>query len=91
MAHIDERRKHSKGKDKAREAAEEIAQDIGQKIGAKYRWEGDDLRFERSGAKGSIHVDEGEVRVQVELGLLLRPLKGKIESAIRDYMDRKLT
>lgn len=90
MAHIDERKRHSIGKEEARKAAEEIAQDIGEKISASYRWEGDELRFERTGAKGSIQVSDEEVRVQVSLSFMLRPLKGTIESKIRAYMDENL-
>ena len=79
------------GKEDARKAAEKIAEDIGEKIGASYRWDGDDLRFERSGASGSIHVSDDEVRVQVKLGLMLRPLRGTIESKIRSYMAENVS
>lgn len=90
MALIDERKRHSLGKDEARKAAEEIAEDIGEKLGATYRWEGDELRFKRTGASGSIQVSDEEVRVQVDLSFMLRPLKGTIESRIQRYMDEKL-
>ncbi len=90
MAHIDQKRSHSMGKEAARQVAEQIAEDIGEKIGASYLWDGDRLRFERTGAKGSIEVSEEEVRVQVELGFMLRPLRSKIESKVRDYLENSL-
>ncbi|MFW6369514.1 MAG: polyhydroxyalkanoic acid system family protein [Myxococcota bacterium] len=90
MALIIEKKKHTMGKEAARKAAEEIAEDIGEKLSAKYHWDGDHLRFERSGAGGFIHVTDDEVRVEVKLALMLRPLKGTVESRIRRYMDEKL-
>jgi putative polyhydroxyalkanoate system protein len=90
MATIDIKRSHSIGKDKARTAAEAVAQRLKDKIDATYRWEGDDLKFERSGAKGRIAVSDTEVRVEVELGMLLRPIKGKIEDKVHQYLDEYL-
>jgi putative polyhydroxyalkanoate system protein len=91
MAHIDMKRSHTLGKDGAKKVAEELAEDLKSKIDAKYHWDGDDLKFERSGAKGLIHVTDGEVQVQVELGLMLRPMRGMIEGKIKSYMDEKLS
>jgi putative polyhydroxyalkanoate system protein len=90
MATIDIKRSHALGKDKARAAAEAVARRLKDKIDATYRWKGDDLEFERSGAKGRIAVSDTEVRVQVELGLLLGPLKGKIEDKVHQYLDEYL-
>lgn len=90
MATIDITRKHSIGKDKAREAAEGIAKRLESKLDIKYRWAGDDLKFERSGAKGNIHVTDDEVRVAIDLGMMLRPMKGKIEQKVHQYLDDAL-
>jgi putative polyhydroxyalkanoate system protein len=90
MATIDIQRTHSIGRDKARAAAELVAERLKEKIDATYRWEGDDLRFERSGAKGRIHVTETTVRLEIDLGLVLRPLKGKIEEKAQQYLDEYL-
>lgn len=87
MATIDITRKHSAGKDKAREVAESIAERLKDKIGITYRWAGDDLNFERTGAKGTIHVADDSVRVEVDLKMMLRPMKGKIEGKIHQYLD----
>ncbi len=90
MATIDIRRSHSLGKDRAREAAEGIAKRLEHKLAVKYRWEGDDLRFERTGAKGRIHVSDDAVRVEVDLGMMLRPMKGKVEQKVHQYLDEAL-
>lgn len=90
MATIEISRSHWLGKDEAREAAEGIARRLESKLDVKYRWEGDDLRFERTGAKGRIHVADGAVRVEVDLGMMLRPMKGKVEQKIHQYLDEAL-
>ena len=47
------------------------------------QWDGDTLRFSRSGVKGSIAVSAAAVEVHAELGLMLSPLKGMVEDEIR--------
>lgn len=90
MATIDLRRPHSIGKEKAREAVESIARELQGKLGLAYRWEGDDVRFKRPGAEGTIHVTDREVRFEAHLGLLLRPLRGTVEKEVIAYLDRYL-
>lgn len=91
MATIDLRRSHTIGKDKAKVAAQSIADKLKEKIEIQYRWEGDSLLFERSGAKGRIDVTDSEVVVEVDLGLMLRPMKGSITEKIQSYLDKSLS
>lgn len=91
MATIDVRRKHSVGKDGARAAAEEIAGRMEKQLGGNFHWDGDALKFKRSGASGEIHVADDEVRVSVDLGLMYRPMKGMIEGKINEYLDEKFS
>ena len=90
MATIDVRRNHTLGLPAAREAAERIAEKLRDKLEVRYRWEGDDLRFERTGANGRIHVTATEVRVEIDLAFLLKPMKGKVESKVHQYLDEAL-
>ena len=90
MATIDITRTHALGKERAREVAELVAERLKDKISATYHWVGDDLRFERSGAKGRIAVTATEVRIEIDLSMILRPLKGKIESKANQYLDEYL-
>ncbi|RMG17359.1 MAG: poly(3-hydroxybutyrate) depolymerase [Deltaproteobacteria bacterium] len=87
MARIEIRRRHSLGKERAREMAERLARDLQERLDAQYRWEGDVLRFERSGAKGQLTVGEDEVSLWIELGLVLRPMRSAIEKQIVAYLD----
>ena len=91
MANINLKRKHNLSRDGARAKVEEVAKSLQNKLGVKYHWDGDSLRFERTGASGFIDVGtEGEVDVEVKLGLVLRPMKGIIESAINEGFDTAL-
>lgn len=88
MATIDIQRNHNVGKDKAREIAQMVADRLKEKAGIDYRWNGDVLEFERTGAKGTLKVTDTQVVVAIDLGLMLRPMKGTIESKITEYFDR---
>lgn len=90
MATIDIKRTHALGLEKARGAAQLVAERLKDKINATYHWDGNALRFERAGAKGQITVSATEVRIEIDLGLLLRPLRGKLESKAKQYLDEYL-
>jgi putative polyhydroxyalkanoate system protein len=90
MATIDVRRTHNLGLDGARKAAEQLAEKLKEKLEIRYRWEGNDLRFERTGANGRIQVGATEVRVEIDLAFLLKPMKGKVESKVHQYLDEAL-
>jgi len=90
LATIDITRAHSLGKEKARQAAEQLAEKLRNKIQIDYKWNGDVLSFNRKGADGKIHVADSQVRVEVDLGLLLRPMKGSITDKINQYLDTYL-
>jgi len=90
MANIHIKRKHNLSRDKAKAIIEKLAEDLKGKLGAAYHWEGDSLRFQRSGASGFIQVKEDEVEVNVQLGMLLTPMRGVIESSINQGFDSAL-
>lgn len=90
MATIDIKRAHNLGKDKAREVAQTVADRLKEKLDIKYRWDGDTLKFDRTGASGTIACTATEVRVQVDLNLMLRPMKGKVEEKVNQYLNEYL-
>ncbi len=91
MSHIDISRSHCLGRQGARRSAEEIAEQLDQEFDLSYRWEGDVLHFQRSGVDGHMEVTDVEVRIRCRLGLLLRPLRGRLENEIERYLDEFLT
>lgn len=88
MSVIDIHRKHSLDKTQAREAAETLAKDLSSKFDVNYEWEGDLLRFKRSGVKGKLEILEQELHLHLELGLMLRAFKPRIEKEIHSQLDQ---
>ena len=91
MSVIDVHRAHTLDKDHAREAAEALAQDLSSQFDLNYQWEGDHLKFKRSGVKGQLNITDDDLHVHLELGLLLRPFKSQIQSEIHNPLDQFLT
>jgi putative polyhydroxyalkanoate system protein len=93
MATIDVRRSHTLPKDEAKRRAEELAKSMQQKLDLEWRWEGDHIVFEAprgvaKGTKGTVQVSATEVRVQIDLPLLMRMLKGTVESKVNEKLDQ---
>jgi putative polyhydroxyalkanoate system protein len=95
MATIDIRRAHTVGMDDAKAKAEQLAKEMKAKFDLDWSWEGDKIRFksERGVAKGTsgqVTVTPAEVRVEIDLPLLLRALKGTISSRVNETLDTLL-
>ena len=95
MATIDIRRSHTLDKDEARRRAEELAKGMEAKLGIRWSWDGDRIRFDvpsgaAKGASGVVSVEPKDVRVEVDLPLLLRAMKGMVESKINQKLDTLL-
>lgn len=88
MSVIHKSRPHTLDMDAAKASAEEIAQQISDKYGIRYEWVGPAILFKGAGAKGKLSVHRTHMEIDIELSLLLRPLKGKIEGAVERYMDQ---
>lgn len=87
MSAIEITRHHTLDHQAAREAAESLARDLAQRFDVDYAWQGDTLHFKRSGASGQLVVGPTVIEVSLSLGLLLRPLKGRIEQEIHRHLD----
>ena len=90
MATIHVHRSHTLGLAAARHEVEQIAIQLKEKLQATYFWEGDRLKFERTGADGIIDVTEKDVDVKLDLGFMLTPMKGMIQKKIEEYLDSRL-
>ncbi|KPQ29775.1 MAG: putative polyhydroxyalkanoic acid system protein [Marinobacter excellens HL-55] len=88
MSVIDIHRAHTLDKEHAREAAETLAKDLSKQFDVNYQWEGDLLRFKRSGVKGQLDIAENDLHIRLELGLMLRPFKSRIEQEIHSQLDQ---
>lgn len=93
MATIDIRRSHTLGKEVAKQKAESLAKGMEAKLGIRWRWEGDNIKFDApsgaaKGASGRVGVTDSDVSVAIDLPLLLRAVKGTIESRVNDELDK---
>ncbi|GAC1352798.1 MAG: polyhydroxyalkanoic acid system family protein [Polyangiales bacterium] len=92
MATIEIRKQHTLSKDDARKKAEELADKMKDKLSMEWTWSGDSIVFEAKsgaakGSKGHVDVSDSEIGVFVDLPFLLRPLKGMVESKIKEKLD----
>lgn len=87
MATIDIVRSHTLGRAEARKAVDRMAGEISSKLQADVTWQGDTLTFKRSGANGTIDVDDKKVRINIELGMMFSPMRGMIEQQVNSYLD----
>ena len=90
MADIEIKRAHGMGVAAARAAAEKMADQLGRKFDLKGKWAGNVLRFERPGVTGTLTVGEKDLDLSVALGFLLKAMKGSIESAVKQELDKVL-
>ncbi len=90
MARIHIERRHELGLDKAHEEVQKLAESLKTELQAAYRWSGNQLLFERTGASGTITLTPGMIELDVKLSLMLSPMKAKIEDSIRKKLDLAL-
>lgn len=82
------KRHHKLDPKKAKAAAHKVIKDLTARYQLVCSWDGDDVSFERPGVSGLMHVGKSEVRLDVQLSFLMTPLKGSIEQAIHNELDR---
>jgi putative polyhydroxyalkanoate system protein len=73
---------------KAREAAQQVADKLAQEFDLAYQWEGDVLRFERSGVAGALTLGQQQAHMSLKLGFLYSAFASVIESKAADKMRK---
>lgn len=89
MSTIDIRHPHSLPPQEAHEAVQRLAEMLSERFGARYAWQGDTLRFERSGIDGMVQLAPGMLHLTAKLGFMLSAMKGPIEQEIRRVLDQR--
>jgi putative polyhydroxyalkanoate system protein len=95
MSTIDITRNHTLAKDDAKKKAEEFAKSMQERFELSWHWDGDSIHFDAprgaaKGTKGTVSVTDSSVRVQIELPMLLRMLKGTVESKVHEKLEKLL-
>ena len=88
MADIQIHRPHGLGLKAAKAAADKMAESLGRKFDLKGDWNGNVLTFQRPGVSGSLSISDKAVDLSVTLGFLLKAMKGSIQSAIEQELDK---
>ena len=91
MSRIDITKKHTRTLPEARKSIERVAKSIEKRFDIQYGWDGDTLKFERSGVHGQIILTKTTVRVFAHLSFLLLPLKGAVESEIEKQLEKEFS
>jgi putative polyhydroxyalkanoate system protein len=83
-------RKHELGLKGAKVAADKMAEKLGEKFDLAGTWKGNVLNFSRPGVNGTLAISEAEMTLEVTLGFLLKAMKGPIEKAVNEQLDKVL-
>jgi putative polyhydroxyalkanoate system protein len=88
VADINIVQEHTLTPQKAREAAQQVADKLAQEFDLAYQWEGDVLRFERSGVAGALTLDQHQARMSLKLGFLYSAFATVIQSKATEKMRK---
>lgn len=91
MADITLKRAHQLGLKGARAAADKMAEKLSEKFDLAGDWQGDTLHFQRPGVNGTLSITETQMNLEVSLGFMLKMMRGPIEQAVHEQLDKVLT
>ena len=69
---------------KAKAAVQQAIEELGTEYNLKSEWHGHMLHVHRSGVEGEVQVTASEIRIDINLGFLLKPFKAKLV----DHIER---
>jgi len=90
MADIRIARPHILPLSRARAAAQDAADELAKAYALTWSWQGDTLKFQRSGVQGSIEVSPSQIAVEIRLGLLLKGMRKTIEQRVSRRLEELL-
>ncbi|MRX11092.1 polyhydroxyalkanoic acid system protein [Pseudoduganella sp. FT25W] len=88
MADINIVQEHHLAPEQARAAAQQVADKLAEQFELACRWEGDVLRFERSGVSGSLSLLPHQAQLQLELGFPISMMAAQIEAKVAEKMRK---
>jgi putative polyhydroxyalkanoate system protein len=88
MADISIVQEHALNAKKAREAAQMVADKMAEEYELTCAWDGDVLRFERSGVEGCLTLGEKQAHMQIKLGFMFSIFSAKIETKVTHNMQK---
>ena len=88
MATISVEREHGLSKQEALERAHELVEKFAGQLNAQVSWDGSEASFKGKGFNGGARVTAETISVDVDLALLLRPLKSTIAQKLETALDQ---
>jgi putative polyhydroxyalkanoate system protein len=88
MADISIVQEHGLNPSMARAAAQKVADKISAEYGLDCKWDGDVLRFERSGVQGSLTLEAQRAAMRIQLGFLMGAFAPAIEAKVAESMKK---
>ncbi|MEO1171723.1 MAG: polyhydroxyalkanoic acid system family protein [Myxococcota bacterium] len=90
MADIEMSRDHDLGAQGATDRLKGIEDKLRDKYGVTLAWAGNVADVKGKGVSGKITVEETLVSLSLKLGMMLKPLKGKIREGIERSVEKAL-
>ena len=86
MADINIVQEHHLAPEQARAAAQLVADKLAEQFELTCRWEGDVLRFERSGVNGALTLLPNQAQLTIDLGFPISMMASQIEAKVAEKM-----
>jgi putative polyhydroxyalkanoate system protein len=88
VADINIVQEHSLTPKKARDAAQKVAEKLAEEFDLAYEWDGDVLRFERSGVNGTLTLTRHKAEMFIKLGFLFGAFAPVIQAKATEKMAK---
>ncbi|MFC0251123.1 polyhydroxyalkanoic acid system family protein [Massilia consociata] len=88
MSEISIIQEHNLSPEQARTAAQQVAQRIASEYGLECKWDGDVLRFGRSGVEGALTLEDQRAAMRIRLGFFMGAFASAIEAKVAEKMRK---
>lgn len=88
MADINIVQEHQLAPEQARAAAQQVADKLAEQFELACRWDGDVLRFERSGVNGALTLRPNQAQLQIALGFPISMMASMVEAKVTEKMRK---
>ena len=88
MSEISIVQEHKLSPEQARAAAQQVAQKLSAEYDLACKWDGDVLRFERSGVEGVLSLEGQRAALKIRLGLFMSAFASPIEAKVAEKMRK---
>lgn len=90
MAVIKIKRSYTMAYDDIKSGLEGLVQSLEKELDLACKWHGDEIQFKRSGGSGFLRFGEGNLEMEVKIGMMMKPFEKKIRSTIEGFLDEHL-